>query len=48
MEFVFLSKVIITSRYVYLSIKLCLDVENDDYIIPSVILAALPRAVLKL
>ena len=48
MEFAFLSKVIITSRYVYLSIKLCLDVGNDDYITLRVILAALSRAILKL
>ena len=48
MEFVFLSKVIITSGYVYLSIKLCLDVGNDDYITLSVILATLSRAILKL
>ena len=48
MEFAFLSKVIITSRHVYLSIKLCLDVGNDDYITLRVILAALSIAILKL
>ena len=48
MEFAFSSKVIITSSYVYLSIKLCLDVGNDDYITLRVILAALSIAILKL
>ena len=48
MEFAFLSKVIITSRHVYLAIKLCLDVGNDDYITLRVILAALSIAILKL
>ena len=47
MEFAFSSKVIITSSYVYLSIKLCLDVGNDDYITLRVILAALSIAILK-